>query len=542
MEIEFELNRGHKRFDAKIKNLIGIFNKLENMTEKLDISSYKNELEEIQEETKKTIKPSSFNSYSDIEKDYYDFALLPYNNKLDDLLKDIEEELLPFYEIYLLYSKIEILITNISNENINEIILKTKELIKSINSIINYSSTDKKTIIEKAYKTIYSVILYEEIFERNDILIYINNLNIPANKENLGRFLYQDLKNINKDELIEEELKALATEGLGFDYLNENLIRKVSRNTVGRTNSEYQRRKEQAISDIKTRVDQFSNKKNQVKEKLERTTDSIRKINRKKSVLISKTLSLVIIPAIIFSISTKLGKNLSNKITEYQTITRTLNLDTGQIIGEPIETYDEKETTYVATVSICSPWQAKANNSGYIQNVTTYEYIGSNNITSNYHLTKEELEGNIIKKYEYIEHKEILEESDSLTESTILLTETFQNKNINRKSTKFIIPFSITGAILGILVDTLLIYLANFGLLKTQKRLEELNYEKNLLKLTKLELIETIKKMSEEINELKTDYNNTVMQYGNVQELLTSSEIELPWIQDDKKKIKTKRD
>ena len=60
--------------------------------------------------------------------------------------------------------------------------------------------------------------------------------------------------------------------------------------------------------------------------------------------------SLFIFPLTTLLTGNIIGKNVSNRITEYQTITRTIDLNTGEIIGEPNEVYDDEETTYVATI------------------------------------------------------------------------------------------------------------------------------------------------------------------------------------------------
>ena len=235
-----EITRGYKEYDSKIKNLEGIFAKTEKI---LDISKYKEEFQQIQDEVNKDSRLSNKMMFSDMQLDYEGYIFSPYIKRLDDLTNKIEEELLPFYELYLLTTKIDIEISKITAENIGEIIQSTISLINALNALNTHNKKEKNNLIEKAYQTIYSVIMYEEIFDRSDILSYINHLNIPTNKENIGRLLTNDLKKMNETDLIEEDLRTIKTEGLGYDYLNSDFIRKVSRKTVGENNSEYQERK-----------------------------------------------------------------------------------------------------------------------------------------------------------------------------------------------------------------------------------------------------------------------------------------------------------
>ena len=80
---------------------------------------------------------------------------------------------MPLYEIYLLTSKISIQIRNINSDNINEVIEQTLKLVTAINNLRNNLNDQEKELVNNAYQAIYNVILYEEIFERNDVFNYI---------------------------------------------------------------------------------------------------------------------------------------------------------------------------------------------------------------------------------------------------------------------------------------------------------------------------------------------------------------------------------
>ena len=536
------LTRGHKEYDSKVKNLEGIFKKIEKI---LDISKYKEAFltitSEVNDNPNLSSKMLDDMHYNEMQLDYEGFTYGVYNKKLDDLTKEIEKDLLPFYELYLLYTKINMQISDINGENIGEIILNTKSLIDTLNSLNTHNIKDKNNIINSAYQTIYSVIMYEEIFERNDTLSYINKLNIPANKENIGRLLSQDLKNINEKDIIDEDLKNLKTEGLGYDYLNTDFIRKISRKTVGESNSEYQARKRQTIKDLSEKAEAIILEKNVLTTNIKNNNKSIRNLYINKTFLATRALSLVLVPILTFGAGRAIGKSMSNKITEYQTITRTVNSDTGEIIGEQKIIYDEKETTYVATVTAYTPWRKNPTGVGYVRNATAYEYIAPENIEEGYHATTEDLENNVLEKYKYVESKDTLEETDSTTESTILITETYQDKNINRKSTKYIIPLSITGSVLGIVIDIILMMLGVCNLEKIKKIFEKLNNDIKKYKLSNKEIKDRLLETKNEVLLLQDEYNDTVKKYGEWKDEPIYSELDTSWIKDyNKTKIRIK--
>lgn len=377
---------------------------------------------------------------------------------------------------------------------------------------------DKNNIIEKAYQVIYSVILYEELFEVNDILSYINYLNIPANRENIGELLQKDLKLLSKKELIDEDLRTLKKEGLGYDYLTQEFISKVSRNTVGNSNSEYLERQELAISEILNKMDEFNAKKNKLTKKLENNKNTISNLSINLALLTTKTIALVLVPFISIGSGNAIGKSLSNKITEYKTITRTVDFNTGKVIGEPEEIYDENETTYVATVMVYGPWRRNPTGVGYIHNISAYDYIAPNNSEEKINITEEDLEKNVLEKYSYVETKEMLEENDSTIDSTILITETYQDKNFTKKSTKFIIPFTVGGVLLGVLIDVIMVLTGIYDSYTIKRKFKKLKDDIKKYKLDNNEIIDRLNLMKEEAILLQDEYKNVVKKYGNWEE------------------------
>lgn len=527
-----EAIRARKEYDAKVKNLEGIFEKLQKMSDisKLDLSEYNNDFKKIQQDVENDPNLSKKFSFKEMQKDYEQFTFAPYIKRLDGLLEKLEEQLLPYYELYLLSSNIDIQISAVTCENIGEIIRGSISLIDMINSLDATPEKSKNDLIDKAYKTIYNTILYEEIFERSDVLSYILELNNQLNKENIGRLLSNDFKNLSEKDLIEEDLRTIKTEGLGYDYLNSDFIRKVSRKTVGEGNSEYQERKRQAILDISEKVKDFLDKKDILVSKINDNNGAIKVLYAKRAILTTKMLSLALIPLITLGTGNALGKHLSNKITEYKTITRTIDLITGEVIGKPTEVYDEHETTYVATIMECSPWRKNPIGNGYIRDITGYDYVVPDNVSDDYHITVEDLTGKLVKKYQYNEPKDQLDINDSTTEVSILVTETYQDKNKHQTSTKYIIPFTVGGALMGIAIDVIMILIGIYGFEKTKEKIEKLNYEIRVYKLNNQEIRDELVSMKEEALQLQYEYNEVVKNYGSLGDELVIPKIDSSWM------------
>ena len=126
---------------------------------------------------------------------------------------------------------------------------------------------------------------------------------------------------------------------------------------------------------------------------LDKNKQNVSKIRRARAVVGAKVCAFLLIPVIALGAGHALGTAASNKIDEYATITRNVNLETGAIVGEPNLVYDEQETTYVATITIYEPWRKNPTGYGYIRNATAYEYIVPADAGDDYHVTKEDIEG-----------------------------------------------------------------------------------------------------------------------------------------------------
>lgn len=517
---DIDLTRGYQKYDAMVKNLEGIFNKINKI---FDISEYKKELDKIIDDASNDSSFSNKMLYEGMQLDYESLIYDSYIKRLYELQEKIENNLMPLYEIYLLTSKISIQIRNINSDNINEVIEQTLKLVTAINNLRNNLNDQEKELVNNAYQAIYNVILYEEIFERNDVFNYIMKLNNSSIKENIARLLAKDLSKLSQEDIIDEELKGINTEGLGYDYLTLDVIKKVALKTVGETNSEYQERKRDAILEINKKNNRLISKRKALEEELKNNKGLIKNLRVNKALLISKACSIVLVPVITISAGGLIGKAKSDKITEYKTITRTVDLNTGNVIGDISYEYDDKVTTYAATVLVCDPWRKNPVGEGYVRNVKAYDYVSSSNtpfiaITGNsqegIHDTNGKVDSNIKFKYQYTEATDTLKNGENTTDKSTIVIETYQDISDSRISTKYIIPFTIGGAVLGALLDVLAILLRVYDLNDIKKLMNRLNNQIESENMNNEYILEELNKLKEEALLIEDVYNNTARKYG----------------------------
>ena len=517
---DVDLTRGYQKYDAMVKNIEGIFNKINQL---FDITEYKKELDKIINDASNDSSFSNKMLYEGMQLDYESFIYDNYIKRLDDLQKKIENELMPLYEIHLLISKINIEVKNISSDNIGDVIDQTLRLVSTINNLRNNLNDQEKELVKNAYQVIYNVILHEEIFERNDIFNYIMKLNNSSIKENIARLLARDLNKLSQEDLIDEDLKGITTEGLGYDYLTLDVIKKVSLKTICETNSEYQGRKRAAILEVNKKKNRLITKRDALEEELKNNKGLIKNLKINKALLISKACSIVLVPVITISAGGLIGKAKSDKITEYKTITRTVDLNTGNVIGDISYEYDDKVTTYAATVLVCDPWRKNPVGEGYVRNVKAYDYVSSSDTPftattgdsqEGIHDTNRKVDSNIKFKYQYTEATDTLKIGENTTDKSTLVIETYQDKSDSRISTKYIIPFIIGGAVLGALLDVLAILLRVYDLNDIKRIMNRLNNQIESKNMNNECILEELNKLKEDALLIEDEYSNTARKYG----------------------------
>ena len=518
--IDFET--GYKRYDSLCKNLTGLFDQTIGLN--VNIDYYKNEFEKIKDEfdvLDKDIKSKQM-PYKNMQVDYEGFLLTSINNKIIALTKKFEDEIGPLYNISKLYHSIDSIISN--SGNIDNLINRVKTLLVEIDNIDTHNNIVINNLIDEAYKTVYNSLLYEKIYYKHEIFDFVIKNNSSSHRENLGLLIRNDLNDLVKNNLItkneiDDEIIKHLDEGASYDFLSNEILLTISEKRFSFNHNLVDLARNSESKRITTNISRLNYEKENLNKMKDMYNDNIKRKRRHINLLKAKLLSLVMVPVITCTAGARIGQKVSENITEYATTTRMVDLNTGEIIGDIDIVYDEKPTSYVATFTVYEPWRKNNNSKGYIRNATTYEYNTPENINDDFHVTIDDLSKNVEVKYKYLEQKDELSENDSMTESTIILTETYQDKNNTKKSNKYIIPFAAIGLTASALIEVLLMYSNVLNVFLIRKKIFELNDEIIDDKKNNSELIEQYNDIVIKLEEENHNKENFYNKYGNKLEL-----------------------
>ncbi len=458
-----DLSQGYEKFFALVNNLEGIFDKVNKMKKyKLDISYYEEKLVELKKEfnIKDEMLKSSNITFENMRKDYEIFALSECNKKLEDLTNKFESDVTPIYNVYLLSSSIDKKYNN--DTEVDEIIKDCITLLKNVNDIPSHNNIDIIGLYVKAHETVLNGLLYESVYNKHEILDYVKQSNNSNTRETLGKLMRSNINSLVKKKVINEEdvdkdILNNLDEGLGYDFLSTEFIEFLSKRLLGEQYVKKNEEKEYIINSLNSKIHNNALSQERYEAKLKEGRVSLTGKMLELALVRGAFCTLALSPAIIIGVSGHIGKTQSEKITEYATVTREVNLNTNSVIGEEKKEYDDKTTNYVATIIVYEPWKKNPTGVGYIRNATAFEYVTPENVSDDYHISALDINENVREKYKYNEVKDQLSETDSITDSEIHVIETYQNKADSRKSTRYVIPGYVIGSILGIIDEVVLI-------------------------------------------------------------------------------------
>ena len=131
--MEQQTRDGIKEYESLKIDIEGIFQKLNGI---INYDNYQIIFHNIIEEVNQNSKQLSHKMYSpNMRLDYETYIYTPSIRKLQELKKEIERELLPFYELYLLNKKIKNSFPELREDNINDLIREVKLLIQKTNQL-----------------------------------------------------------------------------------------------------------------------------------------------------------------------------------------------------------------------------------------------------------------------------------------------------------------------------------------------------------------------------------------------------------------------
>ena len=532
-----DLSFGLQKYTAVKKDLEGVIERISTL---FNVNNYIDKLNDIDTRATNEIAYSPKMPFEGMQLDSEGFMFDKYINELKLLKEEIERKYLIYYKISLLTNNLEkTLNQEIKLDNIGGFIDDAITLIDNINEIVSNNIWDEVTnsikadsIVNEAYRVVYKVLKYEELFERHDIFEYISKKGLKVNKETISRLITKDIRdnNINIEELLRSiELDNIDNEGLGLDYFRLDVIKEISRLTVGKVNKEYQTRRQEAIKYLVEKADSISQENESLTNRKAENSAIIRK-KQIASLAIAGWLALSSsLPISLGFAGYKWGKSKSDKIDLYQTTTCTRDLVTGEIIGDKEVIFDEVETTYVATIKECGPWRTNPTGNGFIRDIVTYEYITPEDVEEGHRITEYKVGENAIKKYTYSEMKEKLDATDSKTDTVILITETYQDKNVTEKSKKYIIPFTLLGSVVGIAATIALNLCTNFGFDGATRELERLSSSIKDYKLDNQQIDEQLQRLVKKSNELMQQKREIEHNFGSIKDefIITNYQVDI---------------
>jgi hypothetical protein len=131
-----------------------------------------------------------------------------------------------------------------------------------------------------------------------------------------------------------------------------------------------------------------------------------------------------------------------------------------------------------------------------------------------YHVSIDDIQGNLREKYRFNEPKDVLSPEDSITDTVVYLTETYQNKQDSRKSKKFIIPGAVIGGVLGIGALVALYFLQIVNLSELMSEIEKLSNRIDRGKGDVDQSKETIEKLKARAKEILENKKKIEEKYG----------------------------
>lgn len=351
------------------------------------------------------------------------------------------------------------------NVSLDDYIEKNKQLIMMI---VNTKNDDKihqfTKLMDKAIKTLFDSLKTLSFIGKDELL--------NALKETRSDYLREHLASKIRESIDVSDYKG----NLEEDYVNNSTLHEcalrdekiMSREKEAREYEKEQSslviKKENRIVDLKEKLDKVSRDIEKNNEKLLKLKFN-RNMIKVKKVLFNLTLvPVVVLPLSCPFIGNRLGKHLSSQVQLTKTYTTTVDMDSGEVISSS-EGYEELNTNYVASVTICDPWKRNLSGSSYSRNCMVYDYTVPEEdlLDDDFHLTLDNIDyNNLVKKYPYEESTSSVSNPKYLTDNQVYITETYQNFNDVIPSKKYNTPYTVAGVGAGFIfgvAESLLYYL-----------------------------------------------------------------------------------
>ncbi len=399
-------------YKADVMNIKQILERLNSFAEidesSVDIEKYEIELETIENEIANLLAEGNNNIPYQI-----------YSNRIKMMINEINEKYKDLYLLHLHNIRVSSLLKSMDENNYSDIL---NEVIALIERFILIKCEIPDSIADEFYHNIYMGLLAEAALDKNKILACIKAWDSPIIRENIGKLIRDDMKLLPSEVAIGVELNH-NDEGLGYDHLNNDMIKKLSLLFLENENEEYQNRKKSAVNYLLDKADEIAQEKKDIKEKKRSERKELFRICKGLVKVYAKFLSLAVVPVILVS-SIGLGSNFLKKS---DLVTRKYDYETKKVINEDDDYFVSVNPEFFHRVIVkkCSPWRLKNSGNGYIRDVVEFNYeIEDLNAKPN---IDELLKYFTDNNKEYSEEVDTLGENVDPTQPEIIITESFVN-------------------------------------------------------------------------------------------------------------------
>ena len=422
-------------------------NALDRIRDLFDVREFDNRVLNIQEEI-----DNLKNSKVEVDIEYSEYA-----SSLDEMLKSINFEYFPYYNIYLLTEDVNKIINSMNEENYINIKSHVINLIEAVEDIEEATekekSSEQKSVLDAAYKAIYQALLYEETIDKDRILSYVMINTDQIVNENIGLLIKEDIKKLPQEEIVDIELCQLRSD-LGHNYISLDIIKRLSRFLLGNKFNEYQNRKRTATMSFLESVDKLKKDNAKIATDKKENHKEIRKLRFDLAAKRLKFTTYVLLPVMFVAGTTYIGTKISRK---YKIKTNSYVLETNKII-ENNEEYEEHAYDHEINVMWYGPWQEKSDGNGYIRHIIEARFTSNGEpIDIDIKKTVDEIKNN--PNYSNVnistEEKSKLDLGDNTTEGETIITERVKDLSDSVTNEASCIALGICGILLLLLAEAL---------------------------------------------------------------------------------------
>ena len=413
-------------YEATVNMLENNFKELDGI---LDTSYFRSEFDSIISEVQELEDAKSLQVIE------YSF----YNNKLKEILVDMDNELLPFRDVYLLTKRVNEICSLMDENNYSENVEVINDLVDGVCHLDSDRKLDCKKIIDDAIEAIYNVLLIEAVYNQNKVFnkcISVKNYVLTCGITECVRKDQEAYHNIDIARIMLKHVN----DGKVRNYLTSEIIKRMSLEKYNQKSCEYNERRNSATSAYLERVDALKEEKENLDKEKKGNKEERFKIIKRITGVRAKMLSiLVVIPLL----GTLVGGYIGSLFKTTKCYIKTYNKDTKEQIGEVKEKYYLGVYKYKIEVTKYSPWRENGTN-GYKRDVEKWTYYDNSSKES---VDPDEILKSIKRTSLNHETKAVIRESDNTTTDEIIVEETISDDSDTRLCWPLI-------ALLAVLVGT----------------------------------------------------------------------------------------